>query len=166
MDKISVDKINILISPRQQKNLCKMGDYEKDHCRKIAVDMCNTLNQDQRFFAIVVPDYSRYSNYLELAVAFSNKYYKEGNKSIHICIHSDAFDGKSQGASAFYYNDKSFGKILAMQIHKNLCNLTTWRDRNCYARPELAELKNTLSPASLLEISFHDELIQAKWIHA
>ena len=52
-----------------------------------------------------------------------------------------------------------------MQIYREIAKITPWddgtvRERNLYV------LKHTQAIAGLIEVSFHDNVDQAKWIHA
>lgn len=167
-----MDKINIIISPSQQtENPCKMGDSEANHARKISNLLADLLRKDERFNVYVIPVITGNVPYiLNTVCSFSNSFVAQSTGlqkriSYHIAIHSDAFNGKAFGASAFYYQNGTKGEKMAKSIYSELEKFTPWTDRGCIPRPELAELRNTDAYAVLCELSFHDEITQAKFMH-
>lgn len=104
---------------------------------------------------------------LSQVVADSNS--KKPN--IHFAIHSNANDGKSRGGEVFCHRFGSEGEKLARKIYDELAPLTPSTDRGIkegYNRfgpgKPLYELANTNAPAALVEIAFHDNVDDAKWI--
>lgn len=158
--------INIVIDPSQQvNNVCAMGDKESDHTRAIATELYNYISQDPRFNVCLLP-IIKDKDYLETVCRLSNEFVKKnGGKGFHIAIHTDAYNKKTFGASTFYYKDNTPGSKMANAIHKSITELTPWQDKTCKANSELRVLNGTIADAALVEISFHDEPTQAKWIH-
>jgi hypothetical protein len=164
----SIIMINVVISPSQQKtNYCKMGDNEVSHTRNIAEKFYNNLKQDKRFNVFLIPIVVGTENQiLKQVTDLSDDFImKNGESGYHISIHTDANDSKSFGATTFFYKTGGKGEYLAKNIQAKIATLTPWSDRGYEARPGLWELKETIASAVLVEISFHDEIIQAKWIH-
>ena len=160
--------IPIVISPSQQlSNKCVMCTSEANHCRAIANELYNILKNDSNFKPVVVPILGgTESKYLAGAVCFSNDFMgDDSSNGFHCCIHTDAYNGKSFGASAFYMTPGGKGQLFTQNILSELSALTPWNDLACTSRPELYELKYTTASAGLFEISYHDEPTQSKWIH-
>lgn len=94
------------------------------------------------------------------AVRESNIY----KPDLHICIHTNAFNGRVFGTRIFTFSDsgKAFdcGKIL----FDGLCRLIPDGSNAMKQRPGLYELKNTVAPAVYVEVDFHDVPDRAKWL--
>jgi N-acetylmuramoyl-L-alanine amidase len=161
-----MNKISVVISPSQQTgNKCVCGDSEADHMRAIAKRVFEKLYSDPRIDIYLIPSFGVVLS-LEKVCTLSNAFIDQnGGRGYHIALHSDACNKKAFGASAFYYKDNSPGQKLAAALYHELSALTPWQDRSLKAYPELYELKNTKAVAALIEVSFHDESSQAKWIH-
>lgn len=155
--------IPIVLSPSQQlHNPCKMGDVEANHMRAIAEIVYNNLCKDPNFIPYLIPQLSGTDTQnLKDVVALSNKFIDQYGYGLHIAFHSDG--GGGTGASAFY--GSANGKILTETIYNKLQALTPWEDRGISSRPGLMEIGKTHGIATLFEISFHDNLTQANWIH-
>lgn len=64
---------------------------------------------------------------------------------LHVCIHTNAFDGTVSGTRMFAFN-------------------TTGRSENLTARPGLYEIRVTNAPCVYIEVDFHDNVEAAKWL--
>lgn len=156
--------IPIVLSPSQQyHNPCKMGDVEANHMRLIAEVVHANLCKDPNFIVYLIPqlsgsDTQNLRDLVKLSNAFIDKY----GYGLHIAFHSDG--GGGTGASAFY--GSANGKILTEAIYNRVSALTPWVDKGISSRPGLMEIGKTHAIATLCEVSFHDNLTQASWIHA
>ena len=160
-----MEKVNLVLSPSQQKhNICKAGDTENVHCRAIGQKIISILSEFDIFNLYLIPQFSYIADLdnLYAAIKESNRFIAEnGGKGFHVGIHSDAGGGK--GASGLYVSDA--GKVLASNILTPLMALTPWNDVGLRHRTGLAELNKTSAIAAIIEVSFHDDITQATWIH-
>ncbi|MDD4584231.1 MAG: N-acetylmuramoyl-L-alanine amidase [Eubacteriales bacterium] len=94
-----------------------------------------------------------------------------GDFDVHLAIHSNASPPNMQGAyrgpDVYYYTYSPKGKQLAEIITANL--------KEIYPLPELtillpnntlAELRRTRAPAVLVEVAYHDNYDDARWIQS
>jgi N-acetylmuramoyl-L-alanine amidase len=156
--------INIVISPSQQSwNKCLLCDSEKEHCYLIGKEVLNILKDyDVNVFLIPKSVSGTEKETLKTIVDLSNAFiYANGGNGYHLDIHSDGgYNGS--GASGFYFSEN--GKGFIMQIYREISKITPWNDGNVTKR-DLYVLRNTYATAGLIEVSFHDKLEEAKWIH-
>jgi N-acetylmuramoyl-L-alanine amidase len=157
-------KVNIIISPSQQAyNKCAMGDSEQDHTYLIAENVARSLAEYNANVLLVPKLTGNEAEKLTQVVQISNNFVQmfPGLPSFHLDIHTDAgYNG--QGASGFYMSEA--GKSFILKIFREVSNLTPWSDSSIFYR-DLYVLRNTIAFAGLIEISFHDNVEQAKWIH-
>jgi N-acetylmuramoyl-L-alanine amidase len=78
---------------------------------------------------------------------------------VHLALHSNA--GGGDGTEAYYHDNSEKGKKLATLIYNAVSPLTLSRDNGVMSdkvlyNSGLAELRETTSPAALIEIMFHD----------
>lgn len=157
--------INIVVSRSQQPgNKCVVGDCEQDHMGIIANKLALLLINDGRFNVFNIPelDLGTNENLYEI-VRISDEFIdNNGGDGYHIALHSDGgYEG--HGASAFYFSDS--GLCFIKPVYEAMCKLTPWNDMNLRAWSGLYELRNTKAIAGLIEVSFHDKLKEAQWIH-
>lgn len=161
-----MDKINLVISPSQQyENPCKQGDTEADHTRKIANMVYDNLSKNKGLNVFLVPrsNKTRDAARLRDAVAMSNKFIKEnGGQGYHFALHSDA-GAYATGASLLYKSES--GLKFGTPIIEEIMQLTPWPDVGIKRRNDLYELNKTLAYTALLEISFHDNVRESRWLH-
>jgi len=158
--------INLCISPSQQQhNKCFTGDAEQDHCFLIAESIKSRLDLDKRFNVYVIQKLNAGSDVENLlgAIKLSNEWIKQnGGNGYHLSIHTDGgYNG--HGASGFYTSE--VGKKFGLPIWNEMCALTPTADMSFTQRPGLAELKDTIAVAFLLEVAFHDNVSEANWVH-
>jgi hypothetical protein len=158
--------INLVIAYSQQhKNKCKMGDTETDHMFTIAKALYSILAQDKRLNVYLIPqqDTGDDLNNLRGSIALSNKFIKSyGGKGYHLELHSDA-GAYAKGASGLYKSEA--GLAFITPIMNELMDLTPTTDVGIRKRDDLGALNQTDAVAGLIEISFHDNLAEAAWIH-
>lgn len=158
--------IKVSISPSQQsENPCIIsGCTEQQHMFLVGQQLYNILKIDTRFNPFLttkLPKMSQ-SNYLTKCVNETEQW--QENDGIRISLHSDGgYNGS--GCSVFYYSESSKGKNLAKIVYNKMSVLTPWKDMSCYARPELYEIRKPSCLSILVEVSFHDQIQQAQWIH-
>lgn len=89
---------------------------------------------------------------------------------IHFAIHTNAFNKKARGCEIFCHRFGGEGHKLAKSVYKRIEKLTPTKDRGVkeghsfYSGLPMYELAYTSMPASLIEIAFHDNPEDAKWI--
>jgi N-acetylmuramoyl-L-alanine amidase len=158
--------INLVIAYSQQKNnKCKEGDTEQDHMHYIADALFDILSKDKRLNTYFIPlqNIGTDNGNLKASIRLSNAFIKaNGGKGYHIELHSDA-GAYAKGCSALYVSEK--GKILATYLYNELADLTPTPDAGVRKRDNLGALNQTIAVATILEVSFHDNQQEAKFIH-
>jgi N-acetylmuramoyl-L-alanine amidase len=158
-----MSRINIVLSPSQQWwNKCVEGDSEQDHTFLIA-QRCADYLRSYECNVLLIPKLKGTEEYtLSEVVKISNDFVNTmKGTSFHLDIHSDG-GYTARGASGFYLSEVGQGFIS--RIHQELVKLTPWGDGGV-SRRDLYVLQYTKAVAGLLEISFHDNPTEAKWIH-
>ena len=161
-----MEKMPIVFSPSQQtNNPCKVCSSEANHMREIFTLLYSDFARDERFDPYLIPVLSGTDNQkLTKGTTLSNNFVNRRKPSLHICGHSDGgYEG--HGASAFWYANGGIGEKVGRAIYKRMCELTPWPDMSAYPRPGLWEMRATDASSALIEISFHDQLNEAQWIH-
>jgi N-acetylmuramoyl-L-alanine amidase len=105
----------------------------------------------------------------EGTVGTSVRMSNEGNYDFHLAIHSNAspetMPGAFQGPNIYYFTTSTLGQQAAEIFANNF--------RAIYPNPELVitvpstalyELRNTIAPAVLVEVAYHDNWSDATWI--
>lgn len=102
---------------------------------------------------------------LRQAIADSNS----GNYDLHLAIHSNASGvnsaGRNRGVEVYYYPTSSKGQAFADILAANFSNLYPLPEKvRTIPTTSLGELRLTRAPASLIEVAYHDNLDDARWI--
>lgn len=99
---------------------------------------------------------------LEQAVADSNK----NNVDLHVALHSNADKGLAQGPSVYVFRPGTKADKAAQSVYKELMEI--YYDKNLGKgvnyNENLKEIRLTRSPAILIEVAFHDNPQDSKWI--
>ena len=155
---------SIYLSPSTQENNIGALDYGTEEMRMN--ELTNLIEPVLRGYELIVyrnkPEMS-----LKQAVADSNS----KNPDVHFAIHSNAYNGKARGAEVFCHKFGGEGEKLARAIYNEVSALTPTGDRGVKegynffgpGKP-LYELAYTNAPAALVEVAFHDQPDDAKWI--
>lgn len=148
----------IYLSPSsQEENRYAVGQTnEAEQCRKIALVLAQEL--ERMGFAVktdVTPGKTMYDR-----VAQSNAW----GADAHIPIHSNAFNGKVAGFRGFGYDTTGEGYQLAGAIMKRLAPVMPGTSDGLSAQPQLYEIRATHAPCAYLEIGFHDNPQEARFI--
>ena len=157
---------SVYLSPSTQEKNIGVDGYKSEEFRmnQIADIVEKTLKQHNVIIYRNKPNMTLYD-----VVRDSN--FKKPD--IHVPIHSNAFDKKSRGCEIFCYKklSTSRGFNLAKELYKNLEKITPTSDRgikegyNFYGtKKHMYEVAYTKCPAALIEIAFHDNKEDAKWI--
>lgn len=97
---------------------------------------------------------------MQRAVMESNSF----KPDLHICIHTNAFNGKVFGTRVFTYAGSGKAYDCGKFIFDGLCRLIPDGVNAMKQRPGLYELKNTVAPAVYVEVDFHDVPDRARWL--
>lgn len=92
---------------------------------------------------------------------------KESNTfgaDLHLCIHTNAHNGKVAGTRIFCNKLGGPGYKAAEAIMKRLAPITPGTSDNIDARPELYEVRAVKAPTVYVEVDFHDVPSVASWI--
>jgi N-acetylmuramoyl-L-alanine amidase len=162
-------RIPIFISPSaQEENSCKYGDNERDHCRLIGIELLTILNRDNRFVGGLCSILTGSTNTkLNLAVQKSDEFMTanggniDGQSSYHVCIHTNA--GGGSGCAGFY-SGSGKGYRATKAVLARLNDISPWNQNDFREWAGLFEMR-TIASTVYLEVNFHDNLDQAKWIH-
>ncbi len=100
------------------------------------------------------------------AIADSNRY----RPDLHIAIHSnaspDSSKGENEGPEIYYFRNSEKGKAAAQSIAEQMREIYKNPDavKVIPATNELAELNRTVSPSVYVEVGYHDNEDDARWI--
>lgn len=90
---------------------------------------------------------------------------------VHVALHSNAStDGLARGAEVYTHRFNTLSDELSQSIYKYLSALTPTSDlgvkegRLTYGGQGMRELRDTKSPASLIEVAFHDNKEDAQFV--
>ena len=83
---------------------------------------------------------------------------------LHVCIHTNAFNGSVSGTRMFYYADGGEGHKACKAIFAQLAPVTPGNSENIRANASLYEVKVPSAPTAYCECEFHDNANTAKWI--
>lgn len=103
---------------------------------------------------------------LQEVVADSNSI----NPSVHVAIHSNAANGEARGSEVYANSFGTQAEVLARDVYKYLEQLTPTEDfgvkegKLSFGGKGMYELKNTTSPAILMEVAFHDNAEDAQFV--
>ena len=145
----------IYLSPSDQTdNRYAYGNTtEAAQCRKIA-DACEAALKRNGFSVINNQKSNMYGRVKE-----SN----EKKADLHVCIHTNAFNGTVSGTRMFAWDLKGAGYKAANAVFYYLAPLTPGQSENIKAA-DYYEIKYTDAPCVYCECEFHDVASVAKWI--
>ncbi len=147
----------IYLSPSFQDQNVGVGNYgtEEQRCNEIADIVEKELKKNNNF--VVVRNNRNMS--LEEVISDSNK----SNSDIHFSIHTNAGDSSARGCEVYAYSPNTEADKLAKIVYKNLSQITPSNDRGVKYN-SLAETSSTKAIAILIEVGFHSNVEDAKWI--
>jgi N-acetylmuramoyl-L-alanine amidase len=146
---------SVYLSPSMQENNTGALNYGTEEARMNQIaDVVQKVLQD---YGVDVcrnrPEWS-----LGQAVTDSNRV----KPNLHFAIHSNA--GGGRGAEIYAYAPGGEGEKAAKLIYAEIAAITPTADRGVKFNPSFYELRNTNSPAALVEIAFHDNAEDVAWI--
>lgn len=83
---------------------------------------------------------------------------------LHVCIHTNAYNGKVSGTRMFCYNANGNGYKACKAIFDVLAPFTPGTSENIRPNPSLYEVRVPSAPTAYIEVDFHDVPSVAKWI--
>lgn len=146
----------IYISPSSQPaNTYAYGNTnEQEQCRKIAAALEKELDRCG-FNSKAGMNGTMYSRVYE-----SNEF----GADLHLPIHTNACDGKVAGLRIFVYKKGGEAERIARAIDAELAPITPGTSDGISAQPQLYEAKNSKGLCVYIEVGFHDNKEEAKWI--
>src|SRR5574344_1949242 len=148
----------IYLSPSNQNgNIYATGDTnEMLQCNKIANALYNRLTA-KGYNVKKAPQ----GQAMATSIAESNSF----NPDLHLCIHTNAFNGSYTGGTmVMVYSFDTKNEAAGQSILNAVAPITPGNDYDLKAMPDLAELNNTNSVAVYCEVEFHDTETGANWI--
>lgn len=146
----------IYISPSSQPaNTYAVGNTnEQEQCRKIASALEKEL--DRCGFV----SYAGLSGTMYTRVAESNRL----KVNLHLPIHTNAFDGKVAGLRIMVNKKGGEDEKIAKAIMATLAPITPGKSDGISEYPNLYEIKNSDAICVYIEVGFHDNAEEARWI--
>ena len=83
---------------------------------------------------------------------------------LHVCIHTNAYNGKVSGTRMFCHDASGKGMKACKAIFSVLAPLTPGKSENISVNPQLYEIRVPNAPTAYIECEFHDVPSVAKWI--
>ena len=83
---------------------------------------------------------------------------------LHVCIHTNAFNGTVSGTRMFCFNDSGNGMRACKAIFNRLAPITPGTSENIRVDASLYEVRVPAAPTAYVEVDFHDVPEVAKWI--
>ena len=165
LPKFKQDALSLWLSPSNQINNIGYGEYrsEKERMNEVA-DVVEPILKKQ---GVKV-----YRNDPEKSI---RDYTAEANKlgvDLYFAIHSNAFNGKASGSVAFCHRYGGEGEKYARRLHEAIMEIYPGSDRGVkesyklYDGKPMWETSDSNMPACLIEIAFHDNEEDSKWILA
>lgn len=147
----------VFISPSNQvaNTYSGIDMTEAENCRAIALLLSDCLSTSG--FSVLMPEPGES---MSRAVRRSNEF----KPDLHICIHTNAYNGRVFGTRLFTYASSGVAFDCAKVIFDGLCKLIPDGSNSVKQWPGLYELKNTVAPAVYVEVDFHDVPARAKWL--
>jgi len=150
----------IYISPSNQVNNIGFGNYGTEAMRmhevgKIVVSKLKGMG------------YEVYENRPEMPLLEVCEESNSLDVDVHVAIHSNATAekvGKARGCEVWYREGSDNGKKLAEAVYRRLCKLTPVSDRGINPSAKLYELNHVRAVAIIIEVGFHNNPEDAKWI--
>lgn len=150
--------IKVYLSPSNQfGNIGENGYNEAKEMRKLSEDIKYFLDMNQMFLTkISSPQMS-----LEEVITDSNDFHS----TLHLCLHTDAFDKNADGTTVFVYSTTSQSNSFAKVLYEKISKVSPGSDQGIQVRPGLIELRGTKCPAVLIENFFHTNKIEVDFYY-
>ncbi len=147
----------IYLSPSFQEQNIGVGNYgtEEARCNQIADVVERELKKNKNFEVIR----NKPTMSLEEVIKDSNN----SNADVHFSIHTNAGESSARGCEIYAIAPNTQADKLAQIVYQKLSAITPTKDRGVKYN-SLAETKQTKAIAVLIEIGFHSNNEDAKWI--
>lgn len=146
--------MKVYLSPSSQTYNIGVGEYGSESLRMTQITEVVKKKLAYKFDVKV----ARLEQSLAERVSIANNW----GADVYVAIHSNAGGGK--GCEVFAYSSVSAGDKIAKLIYNRLEKITPSEDRGVKYNPNFYELRATNAPACLIEVAFHDNIEDAKWI--
>lgn len=83
---------------------------------------------------------------------------------LHVCIHTNAFNGEVSGTRMFCFNENGNGMKACKAIFNRLAPITPGTSENIRVDSSLYEIRVPAAPTAYIEVDFHDVPSVAQWI--
>nr|DAI24351.1 MAG TPA: Cell wall hydrolase autolysin [Caudoviricetes sp.] len=83
---------------------------------------------------------------------------------LHVCIHTNAFNGEVSGTRMFCFNENGNGMKACKAIFNRLAPITPGTSENIRVNADLYEIRVPAAPTAYIEVDFHDVPSVAQWI--
>lgn len=146
----------IYVSPSDQvKNAYAAGNTtEAVQCRKIAQALVKALER------CGLEAKTNTTSSMADRVTESNNW----KADLHLCVHTNAYNGQVSGTRIFSYDLSGKGYQAAKAVYARLAPITPGTSENIKAYPELYEVRKSNAPCVYVEVDFHDVDSVALWI--
>lgn len=146
---------SVYLSPSTQERNIGYGSYGTEEKR---------MNQVANIAQEILLDHGVkvYRNKPEWSLREVVKDSNSKKPDLHFAIHSNA--GGGRGAEIYVYAPGGEGEKAARLIYEEIAPLTPTKDRGVKFNPKFYELRATTTPATLVEVAFHDNKDDAEWI--
>ena len=147
----------VYISPSDQvRNLYAWGDTnEHEQCQKIGESLDAALKRSGVSTQLATKGMT-----MAQRCAASNSF----GADIHICVHTNAANGKVMGTRLFCYAKPGKGYDACKAVFAELAPLSPGTSENIQVNANLYEVKYPAAPTVYCECEFHDTVEGAKWI--
>ena len=145
----------IYISPSSQpENRYAWGNTnEQEQCNKIALATVKALKR------CGIEAKTNTNGTMYSRVSESNKW----GADVHIPIHTNAANGKVQGTRLFSFDASGAGYKICKSVMKTLAPITPGTSDSITVQ-SFYEITDTNAPCCYIEVAFHDNVTEAKWI--
>lgn len=83
---------------------------------------------------------------------------------LHVCVHTNAYDGTVAGTRIYAYDKAKTGYQAALKVFNRLAPITPGTSESVQINKTWYEMVNTWAPCVYCECEFHDNPTSAKWI--
>lgn len=155
---------SVYLSPSTQEKNVGVGNYGTEE--KMMNKVADVTERVLKGHGLTV-----YRNKSEMLLAQVVTDSNNKKPDIHFAIHSNASNGRARGCEVYCHKFGGEGEKLAKLVYSEIEPLTPSADKgikegyNFYGTGKhMYELAKTNAPAALVEIAFHDNAEDAKWI--
>jgi len=156
----------VYLSPSTQENNKGVKEYGTEEMRMNQVcDVVEKILKDHKV--------KTYRNKPTMTLKEVVKDSNSKKPKIHVALHSNAFNNISRGCEVFCWKKGCEGEKLAKILYKYISPITPSADRgvkyayNFYGPGKhMYEVAYTTADTALIEIAFHDNVMDAAWIVA